>query len=128
MEQNTYFDALLYLLRVIVYADGVFDEDEVRAIKDICKQEDVSEEYYGDFVSRTKGFSEKKMYQNGIDMIQECTLDEQLRTFAWLYKIAEVDGKVHVKEVRFLLYSLRHTDIEFAQVEKKAGELPAILV
>ncbi|MCB0505906.1 MAG: TerB family tellurite resistance protein [Cyclobacteriaceae bacterium] len=126
MEQNNYFEALLYMLRVIVYADGIFDDEEIKAIKEICNREKISDEYYRNFVESTRGFSEKQMYQTGIDLVQVCTLDEQLKIFAWLYKIAEVDGKVHVKEVRFLLYSLRHTDIEFAHVEAKAKELPAI--
>lgn len=128
MEQNNYFEALLFTLRVIVYADGVFDEEEVSAIKEICKQEEISDAYYDDFCERTKGFSEKQMYQSGIDMIQECSNEEQLNVFAWLYKIAEVDGKVHVKEVRFLLYSLRNTDIEFDQVEELAKQLPTLEV
>lgn len=128
MEKNNYYEALLFLLRVIVYADGVFDEEEVRAIKEICKHEGISEAYYQDFNNRTKEYSEKKMYQTGIDLVQVCTLEEQLTVFSWLYKIAEVDGKVHVKEVRFLLYSLRHTDIEFEQVEQKAIQLPTILI
>lgn len=128
MEQNNYYEALLYLLRVIVYADGVFDEDEARAIKKICQNEGISDAYYENFNNRTKGLSEKKTYQTGIDLVQVCTIDEQLTIFAWLYKIAEVDGKVHVKEVRFLLYSLRHTDLEFAHVELRARELPTIIL
>lgn len=126
MEQNNYFDALLYMLRVIVYADGVFDENEVRAIREICKVEGISEAYYDEFNNRCNNLSEKEMYHTGIDLLQSCTLEEQLSVFAWLYKVAEVDGKVHVKEVRFLLYSLRHTEIEFDQVEEKANQLPFI--
>lgn len=126
METNNFNEALLYLLRVIVYADGVFDEEESAAINQICLFEEISNDYYADFCERVKNFSEKDMYINGIDHVQECTPAEQLKIFSWLYKMAEVDGTIHVKEVRFLLYSIRQSDIEFDNVEKEASNLPEL--
>lgn len=126
MEHKNYNDALLYLLRVIVYADGVFDEDESHAIAEICRLEGISDAYYKDFCNRVEQMSEKELYLGGIDGVQHCTDEEQLKIFVWLYKMAEVDGKVHVKEVRFLLYSIRHTNLEFKDVEKAATDAPAL--
>ena len=126
MEKDTYKEALLLLLRVIVFADGVFDEEEETAIKEICNIEGISDEYYKDFCNRAENMSEKEMYLNGIDKVHVCSLEDQLKVFVWLYKIAEVDGKVHVKEVRFLLYSIRHADIEFGQVEETAAKTPSL--
>jgi len=128
MEKNNYFEALLYLLRVIVYADGVFDEDEANAILYICKKDSISDEYYNDFNKRVESIAERELYIAGIDLVHSCTIKEQLRIFVWLYKMAEVDGKIHVKEVRFLLYSIRQADIEFAQVENEAKKTPSIRV
>lgn len=126
MEKNNYFEALLYLLRVIVYVDGVFDEEESNAIKEICDREGISEEYYNSFCDRVKTLSEKDMYLNGIDHVQVCNREEQIKVYVWLYKMAEVDGTVHVKEVRFLLYSFRQADIEFEEVESAASKVPRL--
>ncbi len=126
MEKNNYYEALLYLLRVIVYADGVFDEDESNAIKEICTIENIPESYYKDFCNRVNGLSEKDMYVNGIDCVKDCSRDEQVKVYVWLYKMAEVDGTVHVKEVRFLLYSFRQADIEFEDVEAAALKTPKL--
>lgn len=123
METNNYNEALLFLLRVVVYADGVFDEDESAAINEICLIEEIANDYYADFCERVKNFSEKDMYIKGIDHVHECSPDEQLKIFVWLYKMAEVDGTIHVKEVRFLLYSIRQSDIEFDRVEEEASKL-----
>lgn len=123
METNNYYEALLFLLRVIVYADGVFDEDESKAIKEICIIEGIPDSYYHNFCERIKDISEKDMYISGIDYVQVCTQEEQIKVFVWLYKMAEVDGTVHVKEVRFLLYSFRQADIEFEQVEEAARKV-----
>lgn len=126
MKSNNYYEALLFLLRVIVYADGVFDDDESMAIKEICSIVGISDDYYNDFCERAKGLSEKDMYNNGMDCIQDCNKEEQIKVFVWLYKMAEVDGTVHVKEVRFLLYAFRQTDIEFDEVEAVAKETPRL--
>lgn len=126
METNNYNEALLSLLRVIVYADGVFDDDETNAIKEICEIEGISDTYYDDFGERIKNLSEKDMYIKGIDSVQDCSQEEQIKIFVWLYKMAEVDGTIHVKEVRFLLYSFRQADIEFEQVEEAARKVPKL--
>lgn len=126
METNKYNEALLSLLRVIVYADGVFDDDESNAIKEICDIESISDAYYDDFCERVKNLSEKDMYIKGIDSVQECSQEEQIKIYVWLYKMAEVDGTIHVKEVRFLLYSFRQADIEFEQVEEAARKIPKL--
>lgn len=128
METNIYNEALLFLLRVIVYADGIFDDDESKAIKEICRIEGISDAYYDSFCDRVKGVSEKEMYNQGIDFVHVCTPEEQIKVFVWLYKMAEVDGTVHVKEVRFLLYSFRQTDIEFEDVEAAAKKVPKLTI
>lgn len=126
METNNYNEALLHLLRVIVFADGVFDKEEENAIKEICQLEGISDEYYENFCSRAEKMPEKEMYLSGIDKVHGCSVEEQLKIFVWLYKIAEVDGKIHVKEVRFLLYSIRQAEIEFSQVEEAAAKTPSL--
>jgi hypothetical protein len=39
--------------------------------------------------------------------------------------MSEVDGRVHVKEVRLLLYSTKMTGVEFDDVVKQAGQMPS---
>ncbi len=126
MKKNNYYEALLFLLRVIVQADGVFDDEESEAIEEICEIEKIPKVYYTDFNSRVNTLSEKEMYLKGIDWVQECTKEEQIKVFVWLYKMAEVDGTVHVKEVRFLLYSFRQADIEFEEIEAAAKITPKL--
>jgi len=128
MEDNTYFDSLLYLTHLIVYADGVFDDTEKSAIKYICQQEGIDDTYYQNFLAIAKGLKEKEMYQRGTSLVEECSENEKLRIFIWLYKISEVDGKVHVKEVRFLLYSIKKAGIDFEEVKEEAHRLPQIEV
>jgi hypothetical protein len=50
----------------------------------------------------------------------ECTDEEKLDAFAHLYNMSEVDGSVHVREVRLLLYSIKAAGIEFNDVVNHA--------
>lgn len=119
MNKN-YQLGLLYLVHLLMSADGVIDENETRALNALKTKEGISDSTFEEF---KKAISEKKgrdIYQAGIDYINQCTDDEKLRAFVILYKMSEVDGSVHVKEVRLLLYCIKVTGIEFDDVVAKA--------
>jgi hypothetical protein len=44
-----------------------------------------------------------------------------------LYKLSEVDGRVHVKEIKLLLYSIKLTGVEFEDLVLKAMATPPLL-
>ncbi|MFO7259333.1 MAG: hypothetical protein DIU61_016665, partial [Bacteroidota bacterium] len=64
------------------------------------------------------------LYNRGIALINECTRDEKLSIFATLYKMSEVDGRVHQKEIKLLLYSIESAGIEFDEVVNAAKSTP----
>jgi uncharacterized tellurite resistance protein B-like protein len=101
-------------------ADGVIDEKETRALVALKAKEEIPDSTFNEF---KKSIEEKKgrdIYQTGIEFINLCTDEEKLRAFVILYKMSEVDGSVHVKEVRLLLYCIKVTGIEFDDVVAKA--------
>lgn len=110
---DTHQQALLYLTYLLVYSDGEFDDDERRAIKYICGIEDIADEDYQGFLIDCQDLSERDIFEKGISLVEQCSEDEKINIFVWLYKLSEVDGKVHAKEVRFLLYSLRRASMNF---------------
>ena len=116
---------LTYLVYLIISADSVIEESELDAMENIIKNEGISEEKYQLFLSEVRTKTERELYETGINLITKCTEDEKKRAFAWLYKMSEVDGHVHVKEVRFLLYSIKHAGIEFEEVAE-FSEAPSI--
>ena len=122
MNQN-YQLGLLYLVHLLVSADGVVDENELAALDKIKIREKISDAVFSQFKNDITVKKEKDIYQSGLSFISKCTDDEKLRAFSILYKMSEVDGRVHVKEVRLLLYSARTTGVEFDDVVKRAGEM-----
>jgi hypothetical protein len=118
--------ALLYLTYLLVYSDGEFDEHERLAIKYICEKEGIPESDYKEFLKDCHEKSERTLFENGVDLVEKCSYDDKIGIFVWLYKLSEVDGTVHAKEVRFLLYSLRRASVDFDRVKAAAEAMPSI--
>ncbi|MDH5397027.1 MAG: hypothetical protein OEX02_02710 [Cyclobacteriaceae bacterium] len=125
---NTYHEGLLYLIYLIISADNIIDKREIKALHKIRELEEVPENIYNDFMENIENETERSIYSKGIDLISRCSLAQKKRAFAWLYKIAEVDGNVHIKEVRFLLYSFKKADIEFMEIVDAAEQLPKLTI
>jgi uncharacterized tellurite resistance protein B-like protein len=122
MNKN-YQLGLLYLVHLLVSADGVVDEKELAALEKIKSREKISNDVFGQFKTDITVKKERDIYQSGLEYLSQCSNEERLQAFAILYKMSEVDGRVHVKEVRLLLYSTKMTGVEFDDVVKRAGEM-----
>jgi uncharacterized tellurite resistance protein B-like protein len=121
MDNNRNYQlGLLYLVHLLISADGVIDEKEYNALLSIKNKEHIPDPIFKEFKEATTIKKEKEIYQEGIALINECTDAEKLNAFVHLYKLSEVDGSVHVKEVRLLLYSIKMAGIEFNDVVEKA--------
>ncbi len=114
---------LLYIAHLLISSDGIIDEKEYRALASIKKQEGITDSLFREFEEIMKGKSEREIYMEGIDLLNNCTDEEKLRAFVHLYKMSEVDGRVHVKEVRLLLYTIKSSGIEFNDVVARAKSI-----
>ncbi len=124
MSQNkNYHLGVLYLMRLLINADGVIDAGENDAMNKVKRHENIPEQTLIEFEKDVLSKNEKSIYQTGIDYINQCTDEEKLKAFVHLYKMSEADGRVHVKEVRLLLYSIRMAKIEFNEVVAQAKQL-----
>ena len=118
---------MLHLTHLLVSADGTIDDHEVKALDLIRERENIPPSFFSQFLLSIEGKRERDLFQSGIDAINRCTDEEKLRVFVLLYKLAEVDGRVHLKEIKLLLYALRLAKIEFEQVVTKALATPPLL-
>jgi len=112
---------LLYLVHLLVSADGVVNDNEEIAVKRIMEKEGIPMSVLEEFKDKVATTKERDIYQLGIDSINRCSDQDKLKAFAHLYKMSEADGSVHVKEVRLLLYSIKSAGIEFADVVQEAS-------
>lgn len=112
---------LLYLVHLLMSADGVVDENETQALSTIKIKEGIPDSVFNKFTGTIAEKKGREIYQTGIEYMNKCSDEEKLRAFVILYKMSEVDGRVHVKEVRLLLYCIKVTGIEFDDVVAKAA-------
>lgn len=125
---DDYSLGLHYLIYLIISADKVIEPSELKAMSQILFHEGIEEKTYLKNLEVIKGKREREIYERGIDLISKCTDDEKRRAFAWLYKMSEVDGHIHVKEVRFLLYSIKHAGIDLDDVIGLSKSLPQLTI
>jgi uncharacterized tellurite resistance protein B-like protein len=118
---------LLCLSHLLIGVDGEVHPDEKGAFEKMRIREKISTETFQQFETIVAEKKERDLYNHSIGLINQCTDDEKLRVFAMLYKLSEVDGRVHVKEIRLLLYSIKLVSIEFTDVVSKANSLPPLL-
>jgi uncharacterized tellurite resistance protein B-like protein len=114
---------LLYIAHLLISSDGVIDEKEYQALASIKKQEGITDSLFKEFEEVINGKKERDIYTEGINFLNNCTDEEKLKAFVHLYKMSEVDGRVHVKEVRLLLYTIKSSGIEFNDVVAKAKSI-----
>jgi len=126
LTDNHYHNGLLLLSYLITAADGYLDDLEKKALEKIAVHEGIELEHLENFIKYAKALPEKSVYNQGLEEISKCSDEEKLNAFCWLYRISEVDGKVHVKEVRFLIYSLQHAGLDLTDVIREKDKLPSL--
>jgi uncharacterized tellurite resistance protein B-like protein len=116
--QNPDFQlGLLHFAHLLVRADGSVDQREKAAVQKIKREEKISDKIFFDFEEGVRNKEERKIYEEGVSMLNRCTEDERLCAFVHLYQLAAADESIHEKEVRLLLYSLEATNIAFEDVQ-----------
>src|SRR6478736_272549 len=114
---------LLYLTHLLINADGIVDEEEARALQKIKEKEKIPPNVFKEFLEDVKTKTTKTIYNDGVALLNECDDSKKLNALAHMYKLTEIDGSVHVKEVRLLLYSIKMAAVEFNDVVMAANKI-----
>lgn len=113
---------LLHLVHLLISADGYVDDNELSALEKVKRQENIPDSVFKEFTSVLITKKEREIYQDGIDHLNRCSDSEKLAAFVHLYRLSELDGHMHVKEVRLLLYSVKLTAMDFDDVVARASK------
>jgi hypothetical protein len=118
---------LLYLIHLLIGVDGVEDEKELRALQCLKDRENIPDDVFQTYQQNISCMTEREIYLQGIELMNKCSEQEKLKAFSTLYRLSEVDGRVHVKEIRLLLYSLKDAGLNFDDVVHHTKEIPSLL-
>jgi uncharacterized tellurite resistance protein B-like protein len=122
MNNKNYQLGLLNLVHLLMNADGVIDENEKQALVKLKEIEGIPDGIFKEFKETIQVKKNREVYEEGISLINNCSEEEKLKAFVHLYKMSEIDGHIHVKEVRLLLYSIKLANIEFSDVVELASK------
>ena len=107
---------LLHFVHLLANVDGVVDEREKQAMWSIKDEEKIADSVFKEFENKIATEKEQKIYEEGVELLNSCTEEEKLCAFVHLYRLAEADKNIHIREVRLLLYGIKMTKIEFDDI------------
>jgi uncharacterized tellurite resistance protein B-like protein len=117
LKQNMDFQlGLLHFVHLLVTVDGHVNEQEREAILFVQEEEGIPSNVFNSFVQGITGKTERDVFDNGLQLLNQCNEEEKLCAFVHLYRLAKADEHLDMKEVKLLLYSLKQTNIEFEDV------------
>ena len=125
-SKHLFQEGLLYLAHSASSVDGVNHIAEKQAIKKIIEHERIPEDLHSEVDRIAKSSAEKEIYRKGMTCFLQIPKEERLRALAWLYKLIEADGMVHIKEARWMLYVINAADVDLDEILECADELPDI--
>ena len=125
-SKHLFQEGLLYLAHSAASADEINHPAESRAIEKIIEQEKIPEDLYLEVNRTVESALEKEIYKKGMTCFLQIPKEERLRGLAWLYKLIEADGMVHIKEAKWLLYVISSTDVDLDEILDCAVKLPDI--
>lgn len=105
----TFQVGLLHFVHLLAMVDGSIDQREKAAIRKIKLEEKIPDWVFDDFEESLFQRTEREIFEEGVELLNRCSEEERLTAFVHLYRLSEADDSIHVKEVRFLLYSLKAT-------------------
>ena len=111
---------LLHFVHMLINVDGHIDDREMAAIQAIKKEEHIDDELFQEFSKSISNSKEHDIHQRGVELLNSCTEEERLCAFVHLFRIAESDTSINMKEVRLLMYSIKATKIDFDDVVMSA--------
>jgi uncharacterized tellurite resistance protein B-like protein len=120
-NQNINFQmGLLHFAHLLMTVDGVIDERERLAIKQIIEEENIPEIVFADFQDNVVHKTEKQVYEDAVEFLNECSEHEKLCALVHLYQLSQADEHIHEKEVKLILFALDGTKVDFEDVELTA--------
>ena len=111
-----YTKGLLFVTYLLINSDKEISDDELFYLHKMRVEEGISDEVFTDHFKSLLGKNEQEIYQIGIDAINLCPDDQKLKIFTRLYQMALSDKVLRVKEVRFILYAIKLTNVDINAV------------
>ncbi len=117
-----YHKGLLFVTYLLINSDKEISDNELYYLHKMRVEEGISDGVFAEHFKSLLGKDEREIYQIGIDSINLCPDELKLQLFSRLYQMALSDKVLRVKEVRFILYAIKITQVDINTVIKMADK------
>jgi hypothetical protein len=117
-----YHKGLLFVTYLLINSDKEISDNELYYLHKMRVEEGISDGVFAEHFKSLLGKDEREIYQIGIDSINLCPDELKLKIFSRLYQMALSDKVLRVKEVRFILYAIKITQVDINTVIKMADK------
>lgn len=117
-----YHKGLLFVTYLLIHSDKEISDNELYYLHKMRVEEGISDAVFAEHFKSLLGKDEREIYQIGIDSINLCPDELKLKIFSRLYQMALSDKVLRVKEVRFILYAIKITQVDINTVIKMADK------
>ena len=115
MKKN-YQLGLLHIVHSLINTDGRIDDREMEIILKIKKEENIEDAVFLEFSRSIALTKSQEIYKRGLALLTDCKEEEKLCAFVYLFKLAEADDTISMKEIRLLMEALQVTNVDFKDV------------
>lgn len=116
-------ESAILLCYLIASSDGINNHFESRMYDFFKSIEDITEQQSDTILAKLKTMSDQMVYEKGIEALNMCSREEQVKCLAWMNKIANSDGRLDDKEWS-IIYQVYKKELNLTLEEILAFELP----
>ena len=107
---------LLHIVHSLINTDARIDDREMEIILKIKKEENIEDAVFLEFSRSISLVKSQDIYKRGLDLLSGCKEEEKICAFVYLFKLAEADDSISMKEIRLLMEALKVTNVDFKDV------------
>jgi len=115
--KKDYHLALLHFVHMLINTDNHIDDREMDLILKIKKEEGIDDASFLEFSRSIAHINHQDIFNRGLKLLNNCTEDEKLCAFVYLFQLAEADTSISMKETRLLISALKAANVDFNDVD-----------
>lgn len=111
VSSGIYFKAITHLYYLIVQADHVIDPREEKLGQQMQQVEGIDMDAFSAAVETLRALHEDQIYKKSLELLRQCTEEQQIRIIAWVSLIANADGFMAPEEFQ-LIHKIYHRELQ----------------
>ncbi len=116
-EKLNFLIGIVSFYYLLIHADGNIHEKELSTGELMIEHEGIDDVLFHKYLNEFAEWDRDKVLEQGLDALQQCKIDDQLRVMAWLSRLTNCDGFMDpsewtlLYEVYYKKLNLKLTDI-----------------